>query len=47
MASARGVTAALVPGQSGEFTVLVDGEKVWDKYERGRFPEHAEVVDQL
>jgi len=36
-----------VPGGTGEFTVLVDGAKLWDKYESGRFPEHDEILAKL
>jgi selT/selW/selH-like putative selenoprotein len=36
-----------VPGKSGEFTVLVDGRTLWDKYQTGRFPEHDEILAQM
>lgn len=42
-----GVAAKLVPGGSGEFTVVADGDKLWDKYESGRFPEHDEILSKL
>lgn len=34
---------ALVPGSGGIFEVRVDGQKVWSRKERGRFPELAEL----
>ena len=34
---------ALVPGTGGVFEVRVDGEPVWSKKERGRFPESKEL----
>jgi selT/selW/selH-like putative selenoprotein len=37
----------LVPGNTGEFTVLADGAKLWDKFQSGRFPDHGEVLQQL
>jgi len=36
-----------VPGGTGEFTVLADGNKLWDKFETGRFPEHSEIISKL
>ena len=35
--------AALVPGTGGVFEVRVDGETVWSREERGRFPELKEL----
>jgi selT/selW/selH-like putative selenoprotein len=37
----------IVPGGTGEFTVLVDGNTLWDKSQTGRFPEHAEIIGKL
>jgi selenoprotein W-related protein len=34
---------ALRPGSGGVFEVRVDGESVWSRKERGRFPEAAEL----
>ena len=34
---------ALRPGRGGVFEVRVDGETVWSRKERGRFPEAAEL----
>jgi predicted Rdx family selenoprotein len=35
------------PGNNGEFTVLADGDKLWDKFETHRFPKPSEITDQL
>jgi selenoprotein W-related protein len=34
---------ALVPGTGGVFEVRLNGEKIWDKKEAGRFPEPKEI----
>jgi selenoprotein W-related protein len=34
---------ALVPGTGGVFEVRVDGELIWSRKERGRFPESKEL----
>jgi selenoprotein W-related protein len=34
---------ALVPGSGGIFEVRLDGEKVWNKKEAGRYPEPKEI----
>jgi selenoprotein W-related protein len=34
---------ALQPGTGGVFEVRADGERVWSRAERGRFPELAEL----
>ena len=34
---------ALVPGSGGIFEVRLDGERVWNKKEAGRFPEPKEI----
>ena len=34
---------ALVPGTGGVFEVRVDGDTVWSRKERGRFPESKEL----
>ena len=47
MREAFGVEAALVKGNNGIFDVVVDGEKVFSKYESGRFPDSGEVVRLL
>jgi selT/selW/selH-like putative selenoprotein len=43
----HGIASTLKPGATGEFTVWRDGAKIWDKHERGRFPEAREILDQL
>jgi selT/selW/selH-like putative selenoprotein len=42
-----GSAVRIVPGGVGEFTVLVNGAKLWDKHERGRFPEEKEILSTL
>jgi predicted Rdx family selenoprotein len=37
----------MVPGRSGQFDVLADGEIVYSKQRTGRFPEIAEVISAL
>jgi selenoprotein W-related protein len=34
---------ALVPGSGGIFEVRLDGEKLWNKKEAGRYPEPKEI----
>ena len=34
---------ALVPGSGGIFEVRLDGERLWNKKEAGRFPEPKEI----
>ena len=34
---------ALVPGTGGVFEVRVQGETIWSRQERGRFPESKEL----
>ena len=34
-------------GGRGEFSVLVDGASLWDKFKTGRFPEHDEILEHL
>ena len=41
------VKANLVPGRSGIFDVIVDGELVFSKFKTGRFPEPGEVASKL
>ena len=36
-----------VPGGTGQFDVEADGRLVFSKHDRGRFPEHDEIVDAL
>lgn len=44
---ALGAEAKLVPGSNGIFDVIVDGKKVFSKFETGRFPEPGEVVKNI
>ncbi len=37
----------LIPGGKGIFDVVVDGDLIYSKYEKGRFPEEEEVLSQL
>ena len=34
---------ALLPGSGGVFEVCVDGETIWSRKDRGRFPESREL----
>lgn len=34
---------ALIPGSGGIFEVRLDGERLWNKKEAGRFPEPKEI----
>lgn len=47
MKAKTGVEVKLTPGGRGEFTVLADGRKLWDKSQTNRFPEHQEIMSQL
>jgi selT/selW/selH-like putative selenoprotein len=38
------VESELIAGGVGIFDVLVDGKRVYSKFETGRFPEPGEVV---
>lgn len=38
---------ALVPGSGGIFEVRVDGQTIWSRKERGRFPELAELKQRV
>lgn len=37
----------LIEGGKGIFDVKVDGELVYSKYDTGRFPENAEILDKI
>ena len=45
--SATGDKAELIKGESGAFVVIADGKTLFSKHERGRFPEDAEILEQL
>jgi selT/selW/selH-like putative selenoprotein len=40
----RGLEVEIVPGGTGEFTVMVGDQKLWDKHETGRFPDDSEIL---
>jgi selT/selW/selH-like putative selenoprotein len=42
-----GYDATATAGARGQFDVVVDGEVVFSKHERGRFPAENEVLDLL
>ncbi len=42
-----GTEAELVPGSNGVFDVVVDGEKIFSKFEARRFPNPGEVIDKI
>jgi selenoprotein W-related protein len=42
-----GVESELVKGSGGIFDVEVDGQLIFSKHETNRFPEHAEILNQL
>ena len=39
-----GVEAELIEGSGGVFDVKLDGKLIFSKDERGRFPEHEEII---
>ncbi|KAA0220930.1 MAG: SelT/SelW/SelH family protein [Phycisphaerae bacterium] len=41
------VEPKLIEGSGGVFDVHVDGKEVWSKHKRDRFPEHAEVLNEI
>ena len=42
-----GIETELIRGGKGIFDVVVDGEKIYSKYETGSFPEDEEVLSLL
>lgn len=40
----RGAEVTLVPGGRGEFTIWLDGRKVFDKRDHGDFPDRDAVL---
>jgi len=42
-----GIDAELIRGGKGIFDVVVDGDLIFSKYEKGRFPEDDEVTSVL
>ena len=45
--NANGLDAAIVEGAKSQFDVISDGELVFSKQQRGRFPEHSEILATL
>ncbi|MCH2170230.1 Rdx family protein [Myxococcota bacterium] len=43
----RGLEAELVEGGGGVFDVFVDGTRIYSKQQTGRFPDAAEILEQL
>jgi len=41
------VESELIAGSGGIFDVIVDGKKVYSKFETGRFPEKGEVISLI
>ena len=37
----------LVPSDGGCFEVSVDGELIWSKLDKGRFPDETAIVDEV
>lgn len=46
-AHGKAVTAELIPGSGGIFDVVLDGEKIFSKFQTGRFPTHEEILAQV
>ena len=44
MREALEVDSELIAGSGGIFDVIVDGKKIYSKFETGRFPNPGEVV---
>ena len=44
MLNANGIPATIVEGLKSQFDVLANGELVFSKQQRGRFPEADEVL---
>jgi selT/selW/selH-like putative selenoprotein len=42
-----GAEVELVEGEKGVFDVIVDGELVFSKHARGRFPTEQEILQKL
>jgi predicted Rdx family selenoprotein len=39
--------ADIEEGEKAQFDVLADGELIFSKQEKGRFPDHAEIREKL
>jgi len=44
---AFGVKATLIPEGRGIFDVVVDGERVYSKFETGEFPDERDLVERV
>jgi len=42
---AFGVESELIPDHGGIFDVLINGRKIYSKFETGRFPNQDEIVN--
>jgi selT/selW/selH-like putative selenoprotein len=42
-----GAEVKLIDGGRGVFTVIADGNEVWNKHKAGSFPEEDEVVRRI
>ncbi|MBA3562136.1 MAG: hypothetical protein H0W35_05385 [Actinobacteria bacterium] len=47
MESKTGIEAKATPGEHSQFDVLADGQMIFSKKTKGRFPEHDEILPQL
>jgi len=45
--NANGIPATIVEGLKSQFDVLADGELMFSKQQRGRFPEEHEILRGL
>ena len=41
------VQTNLITGSGGIFDVVIDGEKVFSKFDTGRFPENREILAKI
>jgi len=44
---AVGAEAICLPGDSGQFDVMVDDQVIFSRFETGRFPEEQEIIKML
>ena len=47
ISEAFGVESELIPGGSGIYDVVVDGEMIFSKHRAGRFPDAGEIASSL
>lgn len=47
MKKQRGIETKLIKGSGGVFEVVLDGRSIFSKKQSGRFPDNAEVLDQI